>query len=306
MIKTNQIDLSVVIPVKDEEESLPLLHQEMTKVFRQIKKPYEIIFIDDGSEDNSFPILVNLQKKDSAIKLIKFRANFGKSSALSAGFKQALGGIIVMLDADLQNDPDDIPYLLKKIDQDYDLVTGWRKTRIDPLNKRFPSFLFNFGTSLISGVKLHDFNCGLKAFKREVAEELYLHGELHRFIPILAAKRKFKIIEIPVNHRPRRYGQSKYGMERSWRGMVDLLTVLFLTGYAQKPGHFFGKMGLVLFSLGFILDAYVTYIRLAKGTTEGRIPMLLAGILFMVLGVQLISTGLIAEMIVFWARKKKS
>lgn len=304
MAKTTKQAISLVIPLKDEEKSLPLLYQEIKKVLG--RKNYEIIFVNDGSTDHSQSELKKLVAKDKRIKLINFRANFGKSAALEAGFSQAQGKTIVTLDADLQDDPREIPLLLEKIDDGYDLVTGWRKKRVDDFSKRFSSFLFNWGTAFISGIKLHDFNCGLKAFRKTVAKEIYLHGELHRFLPVLAAKRHFKIVEVPVNHRPRRFGQSKYGFERGWRGLVDLVTVLFLTGYAKKPGHFFGKIGLLLFSIGFLFDAHVAYIRLTRGTTEGRIPMLLAGILLMVLGAQFISTGLIAEMIVFWARKKKS
>lgn len=297
-------EISLIIPVKDEEKSLAILTEEIKQVFQKIKKAYGIIFIDDGSEDNSYQVLLNLQKKDRNIKIIKFRAHFGKSAALFAGFKQAKGNIIITLDADLQDDPEEIPKLLEKLEEGYDLVSGWRKRRADSFSKKLSSFLFNKGTALISGINLHDFNCGLKAFKKEVADELYLHGELHRFIPVLAAKRKFKVAETPVNHRLRRFGQSKYGWERSWRGIVDLLTTIFLTDYSTKPAHFFGKIGLVLFLIGFIMDFYVTYLRLTTGSTQGRLPLLLAGILFMVLGVQLLSTGLIAEMIIYQREKK--
>lgn len=303
---TGKPSLSVIIPVKDEEKSLPVLDREIKQALEKIKKPYEIIFIDDGSIDHSYQILEKLAQKDDCIKLIKFRANLGKSAALAAGLDKAKGEIIITLDADLQNNPAEIDSFLNKLNQGYDLVTGWRQQRLDPLPKRLSSFLFNFGTSLISGVHLHDFNCGFKAFKKKVAQEIYLQGDLHRFIPVLAAKRQFKVTEIPVNHRPRRFGKSKYGVERGWRGMVDLMTVLFITGYAKKPGHFFGKIGLLLFTIGFLFDGYVAFIRLTQGTTGGRIPLLLAGILFMVLGVQLLSTGLIAEMIVFFSRKKPS
>lgn len=296
-------EISLVIPVKDEEKSLPTLYQEIGQTFQKIKKNYEIIFIDDGSTDDSYQVLAKLRKKDKKIKIIKFRANFGKSDALAVGFKKAKGKVIITLDADLQDRPKEIPKLLQKLGEGHDLVCGWRKQRFDSFSKKVSSLLFNQGTTLISGVQLHDFNCGLKAIKKEAAKELYLHGELHRFIPILAAKRKFKVTEVPVKHRKRRFGKSKYGFKRSWRGMVDLLTVLFLTGYSKKPAHFFGKMGFLLFSIGFTCDACVTYIKLTTGTTGERIPLLLAGILFMVLGIQLLSTGLIAEMIVFLINK---
>lgn len=294
-----------MIPVKDEERSLPVLYQEIVQVFKKrINRPYEMIFVNDGSTDNSYEVLTKLRGKDKKIKVVKFRANFGKSAALAAGFKRAQGKIVITLDADLQDKPNQIPKLLKKLEQGFDLVSGWRKKRHDSLSKKISSMLFNQGTALISGINFHDFNCGLKVMRKAVADNLYLHGELHRFIPVLAAKKKFKVVEMAVVHRSRRFGYSKYGIERGWRGIVDLLTTLFLTGYAQKPGHFFGKIGLLLFSVGFAFDAYVAYIRIARGTTEGRIPLLLAGILFMVLGIQLLSTGLIAEMIVFFSRRQ--
>jgi len=295
-------EISLIIPLKDEEKSLPILCREINQVFQKSKN-YEIIFVDDGSIDNSYQTLVNLQKKNKKIKIIKFRANFGKSQALTTGFAQAKGKIIITLDADLQDNPREIPKLLRKLDQGYDLVCGWRKQRFDSLVKKVSSLLFNRGTALISGVRIHDFNCGLKAFKKTVANNLYLHGELHRFIPVLAAKNKFKVAEVKINHRARKFGQSKYGFERSWRGTIDLLTVLFLTGYSKKPGHFFGKIGLFFFGTGFIFDLYVTYLKLTTGTTQGRIPLLLAGILFIVIGVQFLSIGLIAEMIVHYGKK---
>lgn len=292
--------LSAVIPLKDESDSLPTLYKELTKTLRSIDKNYEIIFIDDGSKDNSYKILKRLKRRNKRIKIIKLRANFGKSYALARGFENAKGKIIITLDADLQDDPGEIPKLIKKIDEGYDLVGGWRKKRHDSRTKRISSLLFNKGTSLISGVKLHDFNCGLKAFKRDVANVLYLRGELHRFIPVLAAKNKFKVTEVVVNHRFRKYGQSKFGklgVGRSWKGILDLLTAIFITDYLSKPAHFFGAIGISFFSLGFLMDLYVSYIKLTTGTTQGKLPLLLAGILFILLGVQLVSTGLIAEML---------
>lgn len=301
---------SVVIPLKDEEKSISILHNELTQVFDKLNKPYELIFVDDGSADGSYDVLVDLAKKDRNIKIIKFRTNFGKSAALSAGFQEAKGDVIIMLDADLQDNPNEIPRLLGKMGEGYDLVSGWRKKRNDNIIKKLSSILFNNGTSLISGIKLHDLNCGLKVFKKEVANELYLHGELHRFIPILAFKRKFKVAEVVVDHRERRYGQSKFGklgISRGWKGTVDLLTTIFVTEYSTKPAHFFGGIGLTLFSIGFIMDAYVTYIKITTGNTQGRIPLLLAGILLILLGVQLISVGLIAEMLSnYFARRERT
>ncbi len=301
---TNSKVYSVIIPVKDEAQSLPQLHRELHSVMTRLKSPYELLFIDDGSTDHSNQVIRSLQKKNSAVRLITFRANFGKSAALSAGFNLARGSVIITLDADLQDDPRDIPGLLSVLDKGYDLVCGWRKRRNDTFTKKVSSYLFNHGTALLTGIKLHDVNCGLKVLNKQVAEELYIHGELHRFLPILAVKRKFQVTEAPTHHRPRQFGKSKYGLERSWRGIVDLLTTIFLSDYAGKPAHFFGKIGLTFFTAGFIMDLYVSYLRLSTGSTQGRIPLLLAGILFIVLGVQLMSTGLIAEMIIHRGSKQ--
>jgi glycosyltransferase involved in cell wall biosynthesis len=302
------ITYSVVIPLKDESQSLSILYHELKKALDKLCSPYELIFIDDGSTDNSFSILTKLQKEDKKIKIIKFRANFGKSHALSQGFHEAKGEIIITLDADLQDDPNDIPKFIAKINDGYDLVSGWRKKRADGFIKRISSFLFNKGTSLMSGVKIHDFNCGFKVFKKEVADELYLRGELHRFIPVLAAKNRFKVSEVVVNNRTRTFGQSKYGkfgIQRGWKGTIDLLTAIFIADYSTKPGHFFGVVGLLFFLIGFFMDLYVVYIKIATGTTQAKLPMLIAGVLFILLGVQLISTGLIAEMIVSFNKHKK-
>lgn len=303
------ISYSIVIPVKDEAQSLPILHKQLREVFDNLGKPYEIIFIDDGSTDNSVEAINDLKKENRNIQLIKLRANFGKSFALDKGFQKAQGEIIITIDSDLQDDPKEIPNLLKKIDEGYDLVNGWRKDRKDTSTKRISSALFNKGTALISGVKLHDFNCGLKVFNKDVVENLHLRGELHRFIPVLAAKNKFRVTEIAVNHRNRKFGISKYGkfgIKRSWKGILDLLTAIFITDYLTKPAHLFGGIGLTLFFIGFLMDAYVAYIRITTGTTQSRIPLLLAGILFIILGIQLISTGLIAEMIAHFNNQKKN
>lgn len=300
------IFLSVVVPVKNEAQSLLILYKELKQILFKIKKTYEIIFIDDGSTDKTKEILKRLQKSDKYVKTIFFRANFGKSAALNAGFEKANGEIIVTLDADLQDDPADIPEFIKKLNEGYDLVNGWRYKRSDNFTKKLSSYLFNTGTNLISGVKLHDFNCGMKMFKKEVANEIFIHGELHRFIPVLAAKQRFKVTEIKVNNRHRKFGESKYGhgLGRSWKGIIDLLTSVFISDFSTKPAHFFGGIGLILFLSGFIMDTYVTCIKITTGSTQGKIPLLLAGILFLLLGVQLLSTGLIAEMITYYLTKK--
>lgn len=302
------ISFSVVIPVKDETLSLPILYKELKNVLDRIGKSYEIIFIDDGSTDTSYKVLTKLKKEDEQVKLIQFRANLGKSAALAAGFQEAHGQILIMLDADLQDNPTEILKLLSELNKGYDLVSGWRHKRMDSITKRISSFFFNKGTSFLSGVALHDFNCGLKVLKKSVANELYLYGELHRFIPVLAAKKKFKVGEVKIVHRIRKFGESKYGkfgVGRSWKGIVDLLTSIFLSDYASKPAHFFGKIGLPLFIIGLCMDLYVAYIKFITGTTQGKIPLLLAGILFMVLGLQLLSTGLIAEMITYHFHHRK-
>lgn len=296
--------VSVVIPVNNEEESLLSLYKKLTKVLEKVSASYEIIFVNDGSTDHSQTILEKLAQNNNKVKLIKFRANFGKSEALSKGFESVKGDIIIMLDADLQDDPNEIPNLLNKLNVGYDLVSGWRKNRSDSGIKKISSKLFNAGTRLISGVNLHDFNCGLKAFTNEVASELYLHGELHRFIPVLAAKKKFKVTEIPVSHHFRKFGKSKYGFGRSWRSILDLLTTIFISDYATKPAHFFGMLGLFFLTIGIVSDGYVTFLKITTGTTQNHIPLLLAGILFIVVGVQLLSTGLIAEMITQYNREK--
>ena len=303
-VSKRPIAYSIIVPVKDEFDSLSTLHQELTHVLARLKKPYEILFINDGSTDASEIKLRQLRKKDAHVRVISFRTNYGKSAALWVGFSLARGEIIITLDADLQDDPKDIPALLSMLGKKYDLVCGWRQKRTDTFVKRLSSILFNRGTAIFTGIKLHDVNCGLKAFRAEVIRDLYVHGELHRFIPILVAKRKYHVAETPIHNRARRFGTSKYGLGRSWRGMLDLLTTIFLTDYASKPAHFFGKIGLLFFLAGFLMDAYVSFLRLTTGSTQGRLPLLLAGILFIMLGVQLLSTGLIAEMIIYHGPKQ--
>lgn len=290
--------VSVIVPIKDEAESLPILYRELRVSLSKLGKKFELIFVDDGSTDNSYTRLQSLKQKVVPMTIIRLHANFGKSAALATGLKHASGEIIITIDGDLQDDPADIPLLVNELSNGVDLVCGWRRQRKDSDLKKFSSYLFNTLTAKMTGVYLHDVNCGLKVFTREVAQRLSIHGELHRFIPILAAKQKFRVVEVPIHNRMRRFGHTKYGMERSWRGVVDLLTTIFLTDYAGKPAHFFGKIGLLFFGTGFTMDAFVAYLRITTGSTQERLPLLLAGILLMVLGVQLLSTGLIAEMII--------
>ncbi|MBI2268217.1 MAG: glycosyltransferase family 2 protein [Candidatus Blackburnbacteria bacterium] len=296
-MKLKSTDLSFIIPAKNEAESIPTLYQEIVSVVRKLKKSYEIIFIDDGSTDSTFEKMKALHKKDIDVKVIRFRGNFGKSAALQVGFEKASGEIVLTLDGDLQDNPSEIPHFLAKLDQGYDLVSGWKKRRFDPSVKVIPSrILNNFLTPLLTGVKLHDINCGFKAYRKEVVKSLNLYGELYRFIPVFAVKQAFRVTEIPVEHRARQHGISKFGWERNIKGFLDLLTIFFLTGYNRRPGHFFGTFGLISFFFGFLIGLYITYLRVTTGGVQGRQPLLILGILLIIVGVQLISTGLLAEM----------
>ena len=298
--------LSFIIPAKNEEESLPYLYEEIIGVVKKIKKTYEIIFIEDGSTDNTFSILQKIGKKDKNVTILKHRGNWGKSIALQNGFNTARGEIIITMDADLQDNPSQIPKFLKKIDQGYDLVSGWKKKRYDPLSKKIPSKLGNMLASFLTEIKIHDLNCGFKAYKHEVVENLSLYGELYKYIPILAAKQNFRVTEIIINHRSRKYGKSKFGWERNIKGFLDLLTVVFLTGYLRRPGHFFGTLGILSFLGGFTIGLYITYLRITTGSIQYRHPLLFLGMLLMIVGIQLITTGLLAEMVISLTQKKSS
>jgi glycosyltransferase involved in cell wall biosynthesis len=292
-----QVDLSVVVPVLDEEESIQPLYSGLDETLRSLDRDYEIIFVDDGSEDGSFGILKSLYEGDrDHVRVIQFRRNFGKTAALTAGFREARGDVVVTMDADLQDDPSEIPGLVTKLNEDYDLVVAWRHERKDPLSKRLPSKVANTAVSLLTGVKLHDLNCGFKAYRREVAADLKLYGELHRFIPVLAHWRGFKVTEQKVAHRPRQYGQSKYGFERLGRSFLDFGMVLFLTYYLKRPMHLFGTLGALLFLFGFAIGLYLTGLWFL-GEGIGWRPLLFLGILAMIVGVQMASIGLLGEMI---------
>ena len=298
-----QKDLSFVIPVHNEEATLKLLFEKIKIVMSQTGiDSYEIIFIDDGSRDNSWREIVDLATQNrQLIKAIKMRRNFGKSAALSAGFRNAAGRIIFTLDADLQDDPAEIPKFLDHLELGFDLVSGWRKQRNDPLSKTLPSKLFNAVACLLTGVKMHDMNCGFKAYRREVLQSIKLYGELHRYIPALANNLGFKIGEVVVEHHPRKHGKSNYGWERYARGFIDLLTVLATTQYLHKPGHLFGGLGLCFGFVGTVSLSYlivIWFLNLA-GMHFGPIgnrPLLFFGILCTILSVQLISLGILAEL----------
>ncbi|HET9017519.1 MAG TPA: glycosyltransferase family 2 protein [Thermomicrobiaceae bacterium] len=288
--------LSVVVPLLNEAESLPTLYQELTHELRSIGLPYEMIFVDDGSTDGSSRILRALHASDEHVEVVEFRRNFGKSAALQAGFSIARGDAVVTLDADLQDVPAEIPHLLAELERGADLVSGWKVDRQDPVGKRAPSAVFNSAVRLATGVKLHDFNCGLKAYRAEVLREVHLYGELHRYVPVLAHFRGFRVAEVPVSHRPRRFGTSKFGPGRFARGFFDLLTVLFLTQYTRRPLHLFGWFGLSTLSAGFVINAYLAAMWF-MGNPIGQRPLLTLGVLLMIIGAQFVSFGLVGEMI---------
>jgi len=301
-----KVDISFVIPAKNEQRNVSLLYEQITNIQKSVKKTYEIIFVDDGSTDNTHNELKKLQNKDKRVKLVKHRSNWGKSKALQSGFDVSKGDIVITMDADLQDNPKKVPNFIKKIESGYDLVNGWKKKRKDSFSITIPSKIGNFLISKLTGLEIHDLNCGFKAYKRKTLKHLNIYGELYRFIPILLHQKGFKITEIPVPHRRRKYGKSKYKHTKALKILIDLITVLFLSGYSSQPAHFFGSIGIVLFTAGFIMDSYVTYIKLTTGTTGGKIPLLIAGVLFILLGVQIFFTGLIAEMIVNLDQRNKN
>jgi glycosyltransferase involved in cell wall biosynthesis len=288
--------VSVVVPVHDEERSVALLYDELGSALDPLGLPWETIFVDDGSTDGTFAALTRLHNATANVRVVRLRRNFGKAAALVAGFDQARGDIVVTIDGDLQDDPAEIPRLLAKLDEGFDLVSGWKTRRQDRLSRRVLSKIFNRVTSAFSGVRLHDMNCGLKAYRADVVHGLRLYGELHRFIPVLAHYRGFRIAELPVNHRPREHGRSRYGVERYLRGFLDLLTVSFIGRYRHRPLHLFGGLGLILGLIGSAVLVYLTVVK-ALGHAIGQRPLLLLGVLLVVIGMQFFSLGLISEMI---------
>ncbi len=290
------MDLSIVIPVYNEEESLPELFNALETVTKELGCEYEYIFVDDGSVDKSLAVLRDLHENSDRVKVISFRRNYGKSAALSVGFKQARGDVVVTIDADLQDDPSEIPNLMKKLDEGVDLVSGWKKSRQDPWTKTVPSRLFNFVTSRISGLRLHDFNCGLKAYRNEVVRSISVYGELHRFIPVLVVWEGYKVDEIRVRHFKRKYGKSKYGRRRLLNGLFDLITVMFVTRRALNPLHLFGRIAIVLFVLGAIPQLYFLFQWIGGVGLRIR-PIMLAGFVMIIVSLQIASIGLLAELI---------
>lgn len=291
------MDVSIVVPALNEKESLPELLERITKAMNLTPElTYEVIIVDDGSTDGTFQEIKSLKEKYPPLKAISFRRNYGKSPALSEGFKQAKGARVITMDADLQDDPAEIPNLLAALENGLDMVSGWKKDRKDPISKTLPSKIYNFFTSLFTGIRLHDFNCGLKAYRQEVIETMQVYGELHRFLPVLAHWQGFKVGEIVVVHHPRKYGKSKFGISRLFTGFFDLMTVLFLTRFKTSPLHIFGMVGLFSFITGFVIELYFT-VQKIMGYSIGQRPLFFLGILLIIVGVQFIGFGLVAEMI---------
>jgi len=296
--------LSFVIPAFNEEESLRQLHQEILTVGVKEGYEYEVVFVDDGSTDSTWTVLKSLAQEHANVRAIRFRTNFGKASALGAGAAAAEGQLIVTMDADLQDDPAELPKLLQTLGEDFDLVSGWKAVRNDPVNKTLPSKVFNWLVGYLTGVKLHDHNCGFKVYRRAIFDEVKLYGEMHRFVPVLASAKGFRVTEIPVNHRARQHGYSKYGLRRLPKGFLDLLTVSFLTGFNQRPQHLLGMFGLASFSLGaigMIIMSVYWILRMSMypdWTPLHQRPIVLYSLGALILGTQLLSMGFLAELIV--------
>ena len=291
-------DVSVVLPIFNEEESLPTMIEMIHEALDPTNIDFEIVCIDDGSSDRSFEVLSQIADADPRLVIGRFRRNFGQTAAMQAGIDGAAGAIIVTMDADLQNDPRDIPAMIDKLDEGFDMVTGWRVDRKDRLlNRRLPSFLANLLIARTTGIHLHDYGCSLKVMRAELAKELRLYGEMHRFIPVMASLVGARIAEVEVNHRPRQFGESKYGIGRTVRVTLDLLTVLFLQSYLARPMQVFGFSGLVCLFLGFGVSAYLTFQKLAFGAQLADRPLLLLGVILILVGVQLVSLGLVAEVL---------
>jgi glycosyltransferase involved in cell wall biosynthesis len=294
-----ELDVSVVVPVKDEAESVAELAEKVAEVLDRLGKSFELIFVDDGSRDATCARVREAHGRDRRVKLVRLRRNFGKAAALSAGFEHSSGRVVITMDGDLQDDPEEIPRFLSKLDDEgLDLVSGWKRVRHDPASKTLPSRLFNWVTRLLAQVDLHDFNCGFKAYRREVLAEIAVYGELHRFIPVLASRRGFAVGEIEVRHHPRRHGVSKYGWDRLYKGPLDLITVLFITRYTRRPLHLFGIIGLLFVAVGFTTCAWLALLWFSGESLSNR-PLLLLGVLLILLGIQVLTTGLLGEMITF-------
>ncbi|MCU0240994.1 MAG: glycosyltransferase family 2 protein [Vicinamibacteria bacterium] len=295
---SEQTQISVVIPLFNERDNVAELHREIVAALAGLSRSYEIILIDDGSTDGTRERLTEIEGRDARVRVLRLRRNFGQTAAFSAGFDHARGAIVVASDGDLQNDPADIPRLIAKLEEGFDIVCGWRHARRDPWSRRIPSFFANRLISWATGVALHDYGCSLKAMRSEVVKGLRLYGEMHRFIPAVASWMGVTLAEIPVNHRPRRFGRSKYGIGRTLRVLLDLFTVKFLLAYGTRPAHLFGLMGLGFGGLGILVLAYLSYVKLILDEAIGGRPMLLLGALLFLTGVIFINFGLIGELLV--------
>jgi len=290
--------VSIVVPLLNEDESLHHLYNEIRKAVKGISSDYELMFIDDGSTDKSLSVIKELARTDNKIRYFSFRKNYGKSAALQTAFKNVTGDAVITMDADLQDDPGEIVNLLKKLDEGYDMVSGWKKKRYDPIIKKFSSRFFNFITRFFTRVKIHDFNCGLKAYRKEVVQSINVYGELHRYIPVLANWNGFSVSEIVVKHHPRRYGKTKFGISRFFKGFIDLITVIFTTRYIKRPMHAFGFVGLLTAVAGLVISAILTYEKIFKHIGIGNRPLLFLGILLIIVGVQFFAIGLLGEILV--------
>ena len=290
---------SVIIPVFNEAENLPELMERVHESLKHMGRPFEVIIVDDGSTDNSSSVLAGLKQRYPELRAVIFRRNFGQSAAMTAGFDLARGEVVVSMDGDLQNDPADIPMLLEKLGQGYDIVSGWRKDRKDALvSRKLPSRIANWLIGRTTGIKLHDYGCSLKAYKREVAKNLLLYGELHRFIPVLASLQGARYAEVVVRHHPRSRGRSKYGIGRTYRVVLDLLLMLFFQKFATRPLQFFGLTGGIMLSAGFLIELYLTFLKLFMGRDIGSRPLLILGLMLVISGLILAGIGLLAELII--------
>jgi glycosyltransferase involved in cell wall biosynthesis len=299
MAETARAHVSVVVPLHNEADNVADLHREVTAALVATGRPFELVLVDDGSTDGTRDRVLELEARDPRVRVVLLRRNFGQTAAFSAGFDHAQGEVVVTSDGDLQNDPADIPALVAKLEaEDLDMVCGWRRLRHDPLSKRIPSFFANRLISAATGVRLHDYGCSLKAMRAEVVKGLRLYGEMHRFIPAVASWMGVSLAEVPVNHRPRRHGQSKYGIGRTVRVLLDLFTVKFLLSYGTRPAHLFGLMGLGFGSLGFAILAYLAGLKVFAGEAIGGRPLLLLGALLFLTGVILVNFGLMGELLV--------
>ena len=293
------MDLTVVIPVFNEAESVALLCDKLIGQLDELPLESEVVFVDDGSTDDTYAVLEEMSRRHSRVRALRFRRNYRKAAALAAGFKEARGEIVITMDGDLQDDPSEIPNLLSALEGGKDLVSGWKRERRDPLSKTLPSKLFNLVTSAVAGIRLHDFNCGLKAYRAVVAEDMlpYLYGELYRYIPAIAHWSGYRVSEIPVHHHERQYGQSKFGSRRFLNGVLDLLSITFVVRFMTTPMHLFGSLGMTCGLAGAAIGAYISYVWVQTGSIQNRHPLLILSVLLIIVGIQLFSTGLLGDML---------